>query len=131
MSQQRRKAVFGFAIFTALLIAITVTPLMSSAAKPETEAVSPTTTLTIVNNTSAEIRHVYLSATTDNNWGSDLLNTAIATGGSQTVNLSCGSAADIKVIAEDDGGCFYYQVVSCSENSTWTINSNSTRDCGN
>lgn len=131
MSQQRRTAVFGFAIFTAVLIAIAAMPLMSRAAKPEMAAVSPTTTVTIVNNTSTEIRHVYLSATTDNNWGPDQLDTAIATGGSQTLNLSCGGAADIKVIAEDEGGCFYYQVASCSENSTWTLNSNSARDCGN
>jgi len=129
MSQQRRKAVFGIAIFAAVLIAIAVTPLMSRAAKPDTAAVSPTTTVTIVNNSSREIRHVYLSATTDNNWGADQLTTGIAIGGSQAVSLSCGG--DIKVIAEDEDGCFYYEVVSCSENSTWTINNNSARDCGN
>lgn len=129
MSQQRRTAVFGFAVFTAVLIAIAVTPLMSRAARPET-AVSPTTTVTIVNNSSKEIRHVYLSATTDNNWGSDQLNSsAIAIGGSHALSLSCGG--NIKVIAEDEDGCFYYEVVSCSEDSTWTINSNSARDCGN
>lgn len=131
MSQQRRKAVFSFAIFTAVLIAIAVTPLMSRAAKPETAAVSATTTVTIVNNSSREIRHVYLSATTDNNWGPDQLNNSvIAIGGSHALGLSCGGA-DIKVIAEDEDGCFYYEVVSCSENSTWTINDNSARDCGN
>ena len=129
MSQHRRKAVFGFAVFAAVLMAIAVTPLMSSAAKPETETVSPTTTVTIVNNSSKEIRHVYLSATTDNNWGPDQLSTSIAIGGSHAVSLSCGG--DIKVISEDQEGCFYYEVVSCSENSTWAINSNSARDCGN
>ena len=129
MSQQRRKAVFGFAVFAAVLMAIAVTPLMSRAARPETETVSPAATVTIVNNSSKEIRHVYLSATTDNNWGPDQLSTAIAIGGSQAVSLSCGG--DIKVVAEDQEGCFYYEVVSCSESSTWTINSNSARDCGN
>jgi hypothetical protein len=131
MSQQRRKAVFGFAIFTAVLIAIAVAPMMSRAAEPETAALSPTTAVTIVNNTSGEIRHVYFSATNDNNWGADQLNNSvIAVGGSQALNLSC-SGASIKVIAEDEDGCFYYEVVSCSENSTWTINNNSARDCGN
>lgn len=131
MSQQRRKAVFGFAIFTTVLIAIAVTPFMSRAEELETEAVLPTTTVTIVNNTSTEIRHVYLSATTDNNWGPDQLNSAsIAIGGSSTLNVACGSS-EIKVIAEDEDGCFYYEVVSCSEDSTWTINNNSARDCGN
>jgi hypothetical protein len=108
-----------------------VTPLMSRAAKPEAAGVSPTTTVTIVNNTSTEIRHVYLSATTDNNWGPDQLNSAsIAIGGSHALSVTCG-ASEIKVIAEDEDGCFYYEVVSCSEDSTWTINNNSARDCGN
>jgi len=98
-------------------------PTLSAAPKPSTA-------VTIVNNTSIEIRHVYLSATTDNNWGSDQLTTAIAVGGSQAVNLSC-SGSEIKVIAEDEDGCFYYEVASCSENSTWTISNSSARDCGN
>ena len=130
MSQQRRRAVSGFAVFTAVLLTIAAAPLMSRAAKPETVAVSPTTTVTIVNNTNTEIRHVYLSAS-DNNWGPDQLNNSvIAIGGSHALNLSC-EGASIKVIAEDEGGCFYYEVVSCSENATWTINNNSARDCGN
>jgi hypothetical protein len=91
------------------------------------------TAITIVNNSSREIRHVYLSAPDQNNWGSDqLVNSVIApNGGSFTIgNVSCGGSS-IKVIAEDQDGCFSYQVVSCSENATWTITSGTTRDCGN
>jgi hypothetical protein len=98
-----------------------------------TRAYVPTTAITIVNNSNREIRHVFLSAPDSNNWGSDqLVNSVIApNGGSFTIsNVSCGGSS-IKVIAEDQDGCFSYQVVSCSENATWTITSGTTRDCGN
>ena len=97
------------------------------------KAHAPSTAITIVNNSSREVRHVYLSAPDSNNWGSDqLVNSVIApNGGSFTINnVSCGGSS-IKVIAEDQDGCFSYQVVSCSENATWTITSGTTRDCGN
>lgn len=102
-------------------------PLLSNAHAPATA-----TAITIVNNSSREIRHVYFSAPDSNNWGSDqLMNSVISpNGGSVTLsNVSCGGSS-IKVIAEDQDGCFIYQVVTCSENVTWTIASNATRDCG-
>ena len=43
---------------------------------------------------------------------------------------SAGSDA-YGVIAEDQEGCFSYQVVSCSEGATWTITNDTARDCGN
>src|SRR5687768_16117292 len=95
------------ALFAVIIGVLAGLPILSAAH-------APSTAVTIVNNTSIQIRHVYLSATTDNNWGSDQLTTAIAVGGSQAVNLSC-SGSEIKVIAEDEDGCFYYEVVSCSE----------------
>jgi hypothetical protein len=97
------------------------------------KAHAPSTAITIVNNSSREVRHLYLAAPDSNNWGSDqLVNSVIApNGGSFTINnVSCGGSS-IKVIAEDQDGCFSYQVVSCSENATWTITSGTTRDCGN
>jgi hypothetical protein len=101
---------------------------------PLSKANAPATAaITIVNNSSREIRHVYLSAPDQNNWGSDqLVNSVIApNGGSFTISdASCGGAS-VKVIAEDQEGCFSYQVVSCSENSSWTITNSTARDCGN
>ena len=91
------------------------------------------TAITIVNNSSREIRHVYLSPPDSNSWGSDQLgSSAIApNGGSVTIsNVSCGGAS-VKVIAEDQDGCFIYKVVTCAENVTWTIAANDSRDCGN
>lgn len=90
------------------------------------------TAITIANNSSREIRHVYLSPTNQDNWGPDQLNNyVIAPGGSFTLsNVSCGGS-DIKVIAEDQNGCFLYHVVLCNENATWTITNDAVPDCGN
>ena len=93
----------------------------------------PATAITIVNNSSREIRHVYLSPPDSNNWGADQLGSSAisANGGSVTIsNVSCGGSS-IKVIAEDHEGCFSYQVVTCSDAVTWTITNNDSRDCGN
>jgi hypothetical protein len=115
-------------LLLAVLAGIMVcAPLLSAAHAPATTAI------TIVNNSSREIRHVYLSAPDSNNWGSDQLGNSViaANGGSVTLsNVSCGGAS-IKVVAEDQDGCFSYQIVSCSDNATWTITSSTTRDCGN
>ena len=99
----------------------------------QSRAYAPTTAITITNNSNREIRHVFLSAPDQNNWGSDQLGNSViaANGGSFTVgNVSC-SGPSIKVIAEDHDGCFFYQVVSCSENASWTISSSDSPDCGN
>jgi len=111
------------AVFAGIMVCA---PLLSAAP-------ALTSAITIVNNSSREIRHVYLSAPDQNNWGSDqLVNSTIpANGGSVTLsNVSCGGAS-IKVIAEDHDGCFSYAIVSCSDNATWTITDSTTRDCGN
>src|SRR5690349_21908575 len=95
------------------------------------KAYAPTSSITIVNNSSREIRHVFLSAPDQNNWGSDQLGNSViaANGGSFTVgNVSCNGPS-IKVIAEDHDGCFFYQVVACSENATWTISASDSPDC--
>ena len=96
-----------------------------------TKAYGPTTAITIVNNSNREIRHVYLSAPDQNNWGPDQLGSSVISpdGGSVTINASCSGS--IKVIAEDQEGCFLYQVVTCSETAAWTITSSTARDCGN
>ena len=124
---RKSNTLFTSLVALAICVGIMVcAPLLSNAHVPSSS-------ITIVNNSGREIRHVYLSAPDQNNWGSDqLVNSVIApNGGSVTLSdVSCGGAS-IKVIAEDQEGCFSYQVVSCSESVTWTITNDSARDCGN
>ena len=90
------------------------------------------TSVTIANNSSREIRHVYLSAANGDNWGADQLSGAIPPGGGSVTldNVSC-SGAGVKVVAEDQNGCFLYQVVTCNDTVTWTITNDAVPDCGN
>lgn len=90
----------------------------------------PATAITIVNNSSREIRHVYLSPD-QTHWGPDQLGSSViaAGGGSVTITADCGGSS-VKVIAEDHEGCFFYTAASCSSNSTWTITNATTPDCG-
>ena len=94
---------------------------------------APASAITIVNNSSHEVRHVFLSAPDQNNWSADQLGSSAipANGGSATIsNISCNGPS-IRVIAEDEDGCFVYQVVTCSDSVTWTITNDAARDCGN
>jgi hypothetical protein len=119
-------------LFTSLVALAICVGIMVYAPALSNAHVSATTSITVVNNSGREIRHVYLSAPDQNNWGSDqLVNSVISpNGGSFTIgNVSCSGT--IKVIAEDQEGCFSYQVVSCSEGATWTITNDTARDCGN
>jgi hypothetical protein len=98
-------------LFTSLVALAICVGIMVSAPLLSNAHVSTATAITIVNNSGREIRHVYLSAPDQNNWGSDqLVNSVIApNGGSFTItNASCAGAG-VKVIAEDQEGCFSYQ----------------------
>lgn len=93
---------------------------------------TPSISITISNNSSnLEIRHVYLSHTDQDDWSGDQLGeTPIAPGRSTTLNNVSCDQAEIKVIGEDQNGCFLYQIVACGGNATWTIANNATPDCG-
>ena len=90
-----------------------------------------TISITINNNSQREIRHLYLAAGNPNNWGPDQLNgSTIPSGASYTLNgVSCDGSS-VRVIAEDQNGCFLYNTVSCGSNATWNISDSTTADCG-
>lgn len=94
---------------------------------------APATSVTIVNNSSREIRRVYLSPPDQNNWGPDQLGSSViaAGGGSVTLSDVACSGAGVRVITEDHEGCFLSRVVACSEATTWTITNEAIPDCGN
>ncbi len=99
-------------------------PLISSARSANSTAVN------IVNNSSRQIRNVYLSRVDVDDWGANQLSSAIAPGQSVTIsNFSC-DAQQIKVIGEDQDGCFLSAVVACGTSSTWTITNDTAADCG-
>jgi hypothetical protein len=116
-----------FVIVLTVIGMLATVPLLSGA------RMAAATSITVVNNSSRDIRHVYLSPTNQDNWGPDQLSGSMisSSGGSHTLsNVECGQT-NIKVIAEDQNGCFLYQVVSCGQAATWTITNDATPDCGN
>jgi hypothetical protein len=121
-SKRLRTISWCVAITLCLLAAVTVT---RAGRTPSTSGIA------VKNSSTLEIRHLYLSPTTEENWGPDQLDGAVvAPNGSFTITgVSCGQGT-IKVIAEDQNGCFFYKTVECSSDATWTIASDATPDCG-
>jgi len=93
---------------------------------------TPTTSVNIVNNSSRTIVNVYLSHVNADDWsGNQLGGATIASGQSFSLgNVACDQQ-QVRVIGEDQDGCFVYTVVSCGNSSDWTINNDTARDCGN
>ena len=89
------------------------------------------TSVNIVNNSSREIRNVYLSHVNSDDWGGNQLgNATIAAGQSSTLNNLACDQQQVKVIAEDQDGCFLSTVVNCGDSATWTITNDTARECG-
>ena len=107
-------------VLTAILVGLAAAPL-STATAP--------LTINVVNDSERQIRHVYLSPANNDNWGPDQLSEPISAGTSRTLNVSWEQST-IKLVAEDQDGCFMYQTVETAGSLTWTINNNTARDCG-
>ena len=90
-----------------------------------------TTSVNIVNNSSRAISHVYLSHVGADDWtGNQIGESVIASGQSYNMsNVACDQQ-QVKVIAEDQDGCFMYTTVEATGNPVWTITSDTTRNCG-
>jgi hypothetical protein len=103
-------------------------PLLSSA---RSRATPMATSVNIVNSSSREIRNVYLSHTNVDDWGGNQLGSAtIAAGQSFNLAVSPCDGQQMKVIGEDQDGCFISTAVNCGDSSTWTITNDTARDCG-
>jgi hypothetical protein len=113
----------SFIIASVVLIAFVALPFIALAR-------TVSTSVNIVNNSTREIRNVYSSHVDRDDWSADLLGNSISVGQSNTLsNLTCDSQ-QVKVIAEDQDGCFMTLVVNCGDNATWTITNETARDCG-
>jgi hypothetical protein len=109
-------------VLTAILVGL-------AALAPLSTATAPPLTISVVNNSEKQIRHFYLSPANSDNWGPDQLGEPISAGSSRTLNVSWEQST-IKLVAEDQDGCFMYQTVEASGSLTWTISSTTARDCG-
>ena len=117
------RSLFRILILIAAFAVVSALPFLSGA--------HPATSVNIVNNSSGQILHVYLSHVNADDWGTDQLNNAtIQSGQSSTINNFACDAAQIKVIAENQDGCFVSTVITCGTNATWTITNNTATDCG-
>jgi len=87
-------------------------------------------TISIVNNGGSEIRHIYLSPPDNDNWGPDQLNeSVISPGATRNLNVSWDQST-VKLVAEDQDGCFLSTTVAATGSPVWTITSDTSRDCG-
>ena len=91
-----------------------------------------TTSVNIVNNSNKEIRNVYLSHVNVDDWGANQLgNSTIPPGQSFSLNNVACDQQQVKVIGEDQDGCFLSTIVNCGDSATWTITDGTPRNCGN
>jgi hypothetical protein len=116
----------SFIVLCVALFTLASLPLLSNARSHVTS-----TTVNIVNSSNNEIRNVYLSHVDADDWsGNQLGSSTIAAGQSFNLSVSPCDGQQMKVIGEDQDGCFVSTAVSCGDSSTWTITNDTARDCG-
>jgi len=116
---------------TWIRIGLLLTVLCAFSMLTARSGAAPTVTITIVNNSSWEIRHLYLSPASNDNWGPDQLNNSpISAGATRELNVSWDQSS-VKLVGEDQDGCFLSTTVQTSPSPTWTITSQAARNCGN
>lgn len=120
-----RKFVSYIAIVAVVSCAIMFVPILL-------RAHSVANAIRVTNNSSRNIRHIYLAAPERDNWSADqLTNTILRSGQSITLsNVTCYSSG-VRVIAEDLDGCFVSKVVACTATAAWSITNAAVPDCGN
>lgn len=97
---------------------------------PLSRATAPALSLSVVNNSQQEIQHLYLAPAGTDNWGADQLGSPIAPGVTRTLNVSWEQST-VKLVAEDEEGCFMTTTVDANGSAEWTISGSTARDCGN
>jgi|SRR5262252_6475347 len=109
-------------VFVGLVALVTV---------PIARARSVTASIRITNNSSRTIRNVYLSHVDVDDWGNNQLgDSTIGAGQSFTISNLTWDQQQVKVIAEDQDGCFLSAVVPVEASAAWTITNETAADCG-
>ena len=127
MKNSRAKS--NFCRLVILCIALSALTVFSSA---RTATTSVSTSVNIVNNSNREIRNVYISHVNADDWSANQLgNSTIPAGQSFSLNNVACDQQQVRVIAEDQDGCFLSTIVNCGDSATWTVTDGTARDCGN
>jgi hypothetical protein len=111
-------ALISLAVFSAICV---LTPLSS--------ATAPAMTISVVNNSQKEIRHLFLASAGSDNWGDDQISEPITAGTSRNINASWNEST-VKVVVEDEDGCFLTTTLDVAGSPNWTITSSTARNCG-
>ena len=87
-------------------------------------------TVKIINQSKWEIHHIYLSPTSDENWGPDQLEDEILEKGESLTltGIDCDDY-DIKVVDEDGDECVIEEVSLCGDESYWKITDQDLLEC--
>lgn len=109
----------------ALLLAVSLT----GASNP-VRAAKKRANVTVVNKSNWVITHLFLSATSEEEWGPDQLGkSVIATGGSfKLTDIPCDTY-DVRLIDEDDDECVVTEVDICGGSDRWEITSKDLLKC--
>lgn len=131
MNRQQRNSTRRHRLLTTAILSLMAIPLLAGIASQAGSTAAPVLDVSVTNNSSREIHHLYISPADRNEWGPDLLDgRIIKPGESATVNTVCPSN-EIKLIAEDKAGCFMYQPASCTQSvAEWTVTNQTPVDCG-
>ena len=87
-------------------------------------------TVKIINQSKWEIHHIFLSSSTDEEWGPDQLEDEVLTKGDSLTltDIDCDDY-DIRVVDEDGDECVIEQVDLCGDNSYWKITDKDLLEC--
>lgn len=117
------------AILSARVLMVVVVLCLAGAVTPLSRAAAPMT-IRVVNNSSLEISRLYLAPANSDDWGADQLGgVAISAGVTRTINVSWDQSS-IKLVGEDQEGCFTTTTVNAASEIEWTITADSPRNCG-
>jgi hypothetical protein len=84
----------------------------------------------IVNKSSWQLHHVYLSSSTNDKWGPDqLTETIVEPGDSFTITSIPCDNYDIKVVDEDGDACVVADVRFCEDDLVWNLTDKDLLDC--
>ena len=108
-------------LLAAALLILSTTPAFAAKKKA---------TIKVINQSKWEIHHLFLSSSSDDQWGSDQLEDAIlAKGDSLTLTgIDCDDY-DIKVVDEDGDECVIEEVNLCGDDTYWKITDKELLSC--